>query len=110
MKFTAGLHHPLRHFSKTRDSMAHGFLNILVRCLYQYSDIKQDKIDEILRSEDSTKFEVTDKELSFHFQDQTSIHYNRDDIQTMRQQLFHSFGSCSVDIPLTDLKEKGWLK
>jgi len=93
-KATAGLHHPLPN------PPMHGFVNLfLAACLAWHGG-----------SEDETL--VTLSERNFRFHDRAYWHYERltsEQIRDARAQFAISFGSCSFEEPVEDLKGLGWL-
>lgn len=101
MKFTAGLHHPFKHFDKTIGTMMHGFINIFgAGIIAMRHDISDTGIEEILNDEDPGNFIFTDEYFSWK-----DWKIEIEDIEYARKNLVLSFGSCSVDEPVEDLKE-----
>lgn len=99
MKFTAGLHHPIRMYREELHTRMHGFLNIFMAGLLSHSqnlEIKQ--IEEILLDEDTKSFSIEEECLIWkHF----SIHSK--EISRLREKALLSFGSCSFDEPRIEL-------
>lgn len=99
-KATAGLHHPLRCIKPlTYDSDAptgtmHGFLNVFMAAAIPH------RADEILREEDPRAFTFDDQKASW-----AGEHADVKDIQKMRETFAISFGSCSFEEPISDLRE-----
>ncbi|HEX6094769.1 MAG TPA: hypothetical protein VF432_00490 [Thermoanaerobaculia bacterium] len=103
-KATAGLHHPLRCVKPlTYEPNAvlgtmHGFLNVfLAAALLEHADA-------ILAEEDPAAFAFDDDGASWR-----GHRVSTEAIATMRRELGTSFGSCSFEEPIADLKELGWL-
>ena len=99
MKFTAGLHHPLRHFSKSVNARMHGFLNVLGAGLLAREhnwDVPQ--TTSMLADEDSASFRFFD--AGFTWRD---WRITTDRIVGQRH-FITSFGSCSFDEPREDLR------
>ena len=104
IKFTAGLHHPIRQFRDEVKTKMHGFLNVLGAAVlaaeYQWN---ADQAVTMLDDEDPCSFSFTDD--SFAWRDWK--------IDTKRLQYWRnfvrSFGSCSFDEPRKDLRALGFL-
>lgn len=103
-KATAGLHHPLRCVKPLtyepdapRGTM-HGFINVFVAAAMI------DYAEEILREENARAFVFGDDGLAWrgHVVSTTAI-------AKMRRHFGLSFGSCSFEEPITDLKDLRWL-
>ena len=99
IKFTAGLHHPVRQFRDEVKTKMHGFLNVLGAAVvageYQWDS---DQAVMMLEDEDPRSFSFTDDFFAW-----------RDwkiDIQSLqyRRKFVRSFGSCSFDEPREDLR------
>lgn len=101
MKFTAGLHHPLRHFNDGVDTKMHGFLNVFVACvLARTSEFDEQQVRAVLEDEDPCCFRFRDWGLSFG-----EHAVSTDQIAAVRRDFAISFGSCSFDEPRQDLRE-----
>lgn len=110
-KATAGLHHPVRGtypLTYERDSAKatmHGFLNIFVAgCFVFCKGMDAQGAEEVLKESDSKAFICTDQGLTWrnHILDITEI-------ARAREAFALSFGSCSFDEPVDDLKKVGLL-
>ncbi|MBA3882243.1 MAG: hypothetical protein H0X73_05855 [Chthoniobacterales bacterium] len=98
IKFTAGLHHPVRQFQTSVQTKMHGFLNVFgagVQAAEHRWDSPQTAA--MLDDEDPTLFEFTDD--FFRWQE---WQITTDRIREHRT-LVTSFGSCSFDEPRHDL-------
>lgn len=99
IKFTAGLHHPVRQYRDEVQAKMHGFLNVLgagVLAAQHRWDEKQ--TSEVLECEEAGLFSFA--ENSFRWRDwEVKI----DQIERHRQ-LVTSFGSCSFEEPREDLR------
>jgi hypothetical protein len=99
IKFTAGLHHPIRQFRDEVKTKMHGFLNVLGAAVlaaeYQWDE---QQTSEMLEDENGDSF-------SFHGDFFTWREWKiaTDQIKT-RRKLVTSFGSCSFDEPREDLR------
>jgi hypothetical protein len=99
IKFTAGLHHPLRQHREEVRAKMHGFLNVLgaaVLAAEHRWDTNQTAI--MLKDEDAGSFSFTDDFFAWREWriDTKRLQY--------RRQFVVSFGSCSFDEPREDLR------
>lgn len=100
LKATAGLHHPIRHFSKDVNTKMHGFFNVFgATILAGAHQLNQTQITDILEDENPANFHFDDKRFAWK---DFSIQLN--ELVNLRNQLATSYGSCSFDEPLDDLK------
>ncbi len=103
-KLTAGLHHPLPVREKETGAEMHGFLNILVAlALLNGHELSRREMEDVLLERDAQAFSFTDEGLAYK-----GMTASMDDIETVRD-VFVSYGSCSVEEPLEDLKAMGLL-
>jgi hypothetical protein len=104
IKFTAGLHHPLRMFRDEVKSKMHGFLNVLgatvLAAEYKW-DSRQAAL--MLEDENADSFSFTDEFFGWR---EWKIDIKR--LQD-RRKFVTSFGSCSFDEPREDLRALGFL-
>lgn len=91
-KATAGLHHPLRN------PPAHGFINLAAAAVFP------DSAEAVLDETDSREFAFVDDWMRWGTHSATVA-----EIRAARRERFISFGSCSFEEPIADLKELGWL-
>lgn len=103
-KATAGLHHPLRcvkpltYEPNAPTGMMHGFVNVfLAAAMLEHAE-------GILAEADAAAFAFTDQGASWrdHF-------VSTEALVAMRRDFAISFGSCSFEEPIADLRELGWL-
>ncbi len=105
MKFTAGLHHPMRHRNNEIDVMMHGFLNVFGAGLLAHShDLQIPDISLIIRETDPSAFGFD--ETGFAWQD---LKVEIGAIRSLRSRYLCGFGSCSFDEPRDDLFGLGLL-
>ena len=103
IKFTAGLHHPLRHFNDGVGCDMHGFINVFTAALMAFQNGRgRDTLVSILESRDARAFEFSDAALRF-----ADLSVTTKDIAALRS-LVTSYGSCSFDEPRDDLATLGW--
>ena len=99
IKFTAGLHHPVRLFHDSVQTKMHGFLNVLgAGVLALEHSWPEQQIVEMLEDEDARSFAFSDE--SFSWREWTLATGQI----PARRQLVTSFGSCSFDEPREDLR------
>jgi len=105
LKATAGLHHPIRHFSNDVKNTMHGFINLIGAIVLMNNNMLDlDQIRQILSDENSESFMFSDDTFSWG-----NIISKSDQIYKARAQSFVSYGSCSFDEPIDDLKTLGIL-
>jgi hypothetical protein len=99
IKFTAGLHHPLRQYRDEVKAKMHGFLNVLgaaaLAAEYKW-DANQTSL--MLEDENADSFSFTDEFFAWR---QWKIDTAR---LQYRRKFVTSFGSCSFDEPREDLR------
>lgn len=99
LKFTAGLHHPVRHRAKRPDTMMHGFLNVFGAGVLGHSfDLRERDLALILDERNPRQFRFDDWGFAWR-----EMRAGVADIRTARRALVTSYGSCSVDEPFADL-------
>lgn len=103
IKFTAGLHHPIRHFNDGVGCDMHGFINVFTAALLATArGADRDALTNILETRDAGAFMFTDDGLRFADMTATTA-----EIESLRKRVT-SFGSCSFDEPRDDLSALGW--
>lgn len=99
IKFTAGLHHPLRQYREEVQAKMHGFLNVLGAAVLA-AEHKWDAKETVLMLEDENadSFSFTDEFFAWRSWkiDTPRVEYRRNFVT--------SFGSCSFDEPREDLQ------
>jgi hypothetical protein len=104
IKFTAGLHHPIRQFRDEVKTKMHGFLNVLgAAVLAAEHQWDADQAVTMLEDEDPLSFSFTDDFFTWRDWkiDTERLQY--------RRKFVRSFGSCSFDEPRDDLRALGLL-
>jgi hypothetical protein len=99
IKFTAGLHHPIRQFRDEVKTKMHGFLNVLgAAVLAAEHQWNADQAVTMLEDEDPLSLSFTDDFFAWRDWkiDTERLQYPR--------QFVKSFGSCSFDEPREDLR------
>lgn len=109
-KATAGLHHPLRgvyRLTYEPDSplcMMHGFVNLFLTAVVLNTGGSEDQALAILEETSIDAFEFSDATIRWR-----SICLTTAQIRDARQNFAISFGSCSFEEPIAELKALGWL-
>ena len=99
IKFTAGLHHPVRQFHSSVETKMHGFLNVLgAAALGAEHGWDQKQTAAVLEDEDASAFRFDEE--SFAWRDAA---ISTEQIK-VRRELVTSLGSCSFDEPREDLR------
>jgi hypothetical protein len=104
IKFTAGLHHPIRQFRDEVKTRMHGFLNVLGAAVFapehQWS---AEQAVMMLEDEDPRSFSFADDFFGWR-----DWKIDTERLQYLRK-FVRSFGSCSFDEPREDLRALGFL-
>ena len=99
-KATAGLHHPLRHFSEAVGTDEFGFLNVFIAgILARTTSIDERALAAVLVDGSPESFDFGDEQL--RYRDRT---LGADAIRDAREKFAISYGSCSFTEPLADLR------
>ena len=109
-KATAGLHHPIRsrhpltYAADSPRAVMHGFVNVFAAAAFAWHDVGRNQLAAMLAEEDPRAFEFADDELRWR-----GLRLSTAQIRTARRDFAHSFGSCSFEEPVADLRELGYL-
>ncbi|CAF3692803.1 unnamed protein product [Rotaria sp. Silwood1] len=100
LKFTAGLHHPIRHYNDSVQTKMHGFLNVFGAGILLYgNDLLEQDLINILSDETADNFIFDDNYFRWkEFKSPMKV------IENARKNFVISYGSCSFDEPREDLK------
>ena len=99
IKFTAGLHHPIRQFRDEVKTKMHGFLNVLgAAVLAAEHQWDEQQTSKMLEDENAASFSSSDDLFAWR-----EWKIATDQIKA-RRKLIISFGSCSFDEPREDLR------
>ena len=99
IKFTAGLHHPIRQFRDEVKTKMHGFVNVLgAAVLAAEHQWDEQQTSKMLEDENGASFSLSDD--SFAWREWKIV---TEQIKA-RRKLVTSFGSCSFDEPREDLR------
>lgn len=110
-KATAGLHHPIRCFrpltyeANSVQGTMHGFLNLFLMTGFAREGFRPQLLEDVMEEEFDEVFRFDDQSITWreHFA------LNIWQIEALRKQGIHSFGSCSFDEPVADLQKLGVL-
>jgi hypothetical protein len=97
-KATAGLHHPIR-------AGMHGFINVFVAAAFAWHGMDRESLILVLEESHASAFKFSEDRLHWR-----GLTLSTDQIRTARHDFAHSFGSCSFEEPLQDLRKLGWLE
>jgi hypothetical protein len=109
-KATAGLHHPIRgswpltYERNAPRSTMHGFLNLFLCAAFMYDGMDREEAERLLAEEDVAAFRFDDGGAEWK-----GRRVSADGIAEARRRFAVSFGSCSFEEPLDDLRELGLL-
>jgi hypothetical protein len=105
LKFTAGLHHPVRRFDAGLRCYMHGFVNVFVAGVLAHARrLDEEALRAVLANEDPPGFVFGDDGLSWR-----DLRASGEEIAAARRDFVTSFGSCSFDEPRDELRALGWL-
>jgi hypothetical protein len=82
----------------------HGFLNVFLAAAFAWHGMASDNVEQVLFEEDVSNFQFTDAGVTWHCQTLPT-----EAILAARQSFCRSYGSCSFDEPLADLRSLGFL-
>ena len=109
-KATAGLHHPLRgeyrltYEPASPHGMMFGFLNVFLAAAFARTGMTLRELAQLLEEKDATAFEFTETSASWRGKT-----VSRAELSAVRHHVALSFGSCSFQEPMDDLRSLGLL-
>ncbi len=121
MKFTAGLHHPIRHFADEYDEFMHGFINTfgagVFATTFPTPKNSQEKyrmfilLSHMIDDQNAENFSFSDNSMSWKVGDDrdTEFEIDGEKIESARKNGMISYGSCSFQEPIDDLAQLGWM-
>jgi hypothetical protein len=105
LKATAGLHHPLPRWDTGVGARMHGFVNLFAAAvLARTHNLVETAIASILNDDTGADFAFTEVGLRWR-----NLSASLEMIIVARRESILSFGSCSFEEPVTDLRALGWL-
>lgn len=106
-KATAGLHHPLRGSNRityepdSPSTRMHGFLNVAIAAAFVYwQKITLEEVLEVLKESSIEGFQFQEDGMGWG-----DRYLNISELEEVRCRFFRSFGSCSFQEPIDDLRE-----
>ena len=121
MKFTAGLHHPIRHFAEEYDEFMHGFINTFGAGIFATTFPKpknsQEKykmfilLSHMIDDQNAENFNFNNNSMIWKVGDDRDTQFEIDveKIENARKKGMISYGSCSFQDPIDDLTQLGWM-
>lgn len=109
-KATAGLHHPLRsthpltYQAGSPKALMHGFVNLFVAAALAWNGAGRSTVAALVSDCDAESFQFFDDALDWR-----GNGLSTEQIAAARRDFAHSFGSCSFEEPIADLRALGWL-
>ncbi|EQB94157.1 hypothetical protein GA8_18675 [Geobacillus sp. A8] len=101
LKFTAGLHHPIRMYRDEVKTKMHGFLNVFFAGILAHScNLDRETIISTLSDEQPLNFFFDDNGLGWK-----EYRVTKDKVKELRKTFLRSYGSCSFDEPRNELRE-----
>jgi len=110
-KATAGLHHPVRSerpLTYAHDAprgIMHGFVNVFLAAAFAWHGADSTAVLKILNETDAGAFQFRNNEAQWRDRSLATKQ-----IAEARHEFAHSFGSCSFEEPIADLRDLGWLR
>lgn len=110
-KATAGLHHPIRCYRPLTyaeggpSGTMHGFLNMFLMTGFARESYKTDVLEELMEDEMAEVFQFSDGGVTWRGESALSVWQ----LERLRRFSIQSFGSCSFEEPVEDLKALGLL-
>jgi hypothetical protein len=102
-KATAGLHHALPFDDVSIGARTHGFLNAIGGAiLARARGIDRHTLDAMLADRDPANFRLDATHFAW-----SGIGADASEVAAARERFVHSFGSCSLDEPVNDLRDLG---
>jgi hypothetical protein len=95
-KATAGLHHPIR---ANPDPTMHGFINVFTAAAFAWYGLDRESLIGVLEEIDPAAFLFDDDHLRWR-----GLVLATEQILAARRDFAHSFGSCSFEEPIDDLR------
>lgn len=101
MKFTAGLHHPVRAYHTSVETKMHGFLNVLGAAIISAVHHPESSVlKTILEDEEAANFKFTSDYFAWG---DYKVPQNK--VEELRKKEITTIGSCSIEEPVEDLTE-----
>ena len=111
LKATAGLHHAVRgeyrltYDPRSASACMHGFVNFFLAATAAYNNAHEDIVVAILEDGDRSHFSAIAGGIRW-----CNESFSTEAIQRMRRQFAISFGSCSFEEPMEEMRSMGWIE
>jgi hypothetical protein len=111
LKATAGLHHAFRgeyrltYAADSASACMHGFVNFFLAAAAAYEGANEVHVTSILNDGEAANFRASADMLWWR---DSSFYLKA--LQTMRQRFAISFGSCSFEEPIGEMRSMGWIE
>jgi hypothetical protein len=111
LKATAGLHHAIRaqqrliYEPNSPTARMHGFVNFFVAATAACDGASQSEVEEILNDGKHKNFSGTVEGLQWN-----GRKFSSDAIREVRDKFAISFGSCSFEEPMGEMRAMGWIE
>lgn len=109
-KATAGLHHPLRcvrpltYAAGAPAGTMHGFLNVFLAAAFIANGMSSDNAVAVMTEESFDAFDATEEAIRWH-----DYWVAAPELARIRKEFAISFGSCSFEEPVEELKAAAWI-
>ena len=101
MKFTAGLHHPVRMYREEVQTQMHGFLNVFIAGLLAHAHhLNVVEIERIIADENPDSFFFSEAEVGWR-----ELPVSAGLVEKLRGRVLCAYGSCSFDEPREELRD-----
>jgi hypothetical protein len=111
LKATAGLHHAIRgeqrltYEPQSATAVMHGFVNFFVAAAAAYEGANEAEITEMLNDREYKNFKVSVEGLQWRERS-----FSSEAIREMRDRFAISFGSCSFEEPMDEMRAMRWIE
>lgn len=111
LKATAGLHHAIRgkqrltYEAQSAAALMHGFVNFFVAATAAYEGTDETEIAEILNDGERGNFNASVEGLQWRRRT-----FSSEAIREMREKFAISFGSCSFEEPIEEMRVMRWIE
>jgi hypothetical protein len=111
LKATAGLHHAIRGKQRltyepdSASARMHGFVNFFLAATAAREGGNEAEVEEILNNDERGSFIMSAEGLQWR-----GRAFSSETIQEMRNRFAISFGSCSFEEPVAEMRAMGWIE
>jgi hypothetical protein len=82
----------------------HGFVNVFAAAAFTWHGMDRESTILVIDEQDPSAFEFGEQQLRWR-----GLSLSTEQIREARRDFAHSFGSCSFEEPVADLRELDWL-